>query len=139
MYDLSVVELVLTTLFVAEVLEVLKHGNIFENYRAKLEAGAYGNPDRFHVQLLSCMFCLSVWVTGVVVLFMVLRPFLPSVVTNTVSFFILVGALTRLSNILHDVIRLCSRTPNSGAVREANMILRGKLNERGERTQTKET
>lgn len=137
--SLNVIELVAIGLFVAEVLEVLKHGNIFEDYRARLEAGFFGHPDRFHVQLLRCMFCLSVWVTGVVVLFMLTRPYLHPLISFVGSFFVLTGALTRLSNVFHDLVRPFSRTPNSTAVQEYQDKLNRSHREQGATSTSEDT
>jgi hypothetical protein len=57
-------------------------------------------------------------VTGVVVLLLVLRPLFHEYVANVITFLILVAGLTRASNLLHDVTRPWSRTPNSKAVEE---------------------
>ena len=125
MYELSIYEGVIAVLFVSHVLEVYHHGSIFESFHAKREAGAYTKPGSFFDRLLACRFCLSVWVTGVVIFLVMtgrllsfLQPELGRCYTILLSFFLTVGALTRASNILHDLVRPFSRTPNSRARQE---------------------
>ena len=106
-------EMILATLLVTEILEVWRHGSIFAELKAKLEAGWLYAPDGFFAQLLSCMFCLSVWVSGAVVLLLAVRPLLPAPYSIGVHFFLCAGALARASNILHDLHRPLSRTPGA--------------------------
>lgn len=120
--DFAFIEMVLAVLCVSEILEVWKHGSIFEETRAKLEAGYYVTPDSFVCRLLMCNFCLSVWVTGAVVLLMTIRPLLPLPLQYPIGFIITVAGLTRVSNIVHDLVRPWSRTPNSRAVKENSRV-----------------
>lgn len=121
--QIPILDLVMTVLFVMHTLEVWHHGSIFEDVRARLEAGFYGSPDRFHVRLLSCMFCLSLWVTGAVILCLWLRIYLHPIAAGVINFLIYTGGITRLANIIHDLVRPWSRTPDSSARRENSKTL----------------
>jgi len=118
MDTVSPLELVVAVLFTSEVLEVWRHGSIFEDLRARLEAGFFGNPDSFIVRLLSCSFCLSVWVAGFSMLLLASRSYLWTGLGQTAVFLMYCGAVARLANILHDVVRPFSRTPGSKARKE---------------------
>ena len=111
--DFAFIEMTLAVLCVSQILEVWRHGSIFEETRAKLEAGYYVTPDGFLYRLLSCMFCLSVWVTGAVVLLLSIRPLLPLWLQWPVNFLMVSAGLTRAANIVHDLARPWSRTPGA--------------------------
>lgn len=109
---ISPLEAVLIVLFVSEVLEVWRHGNIFEDLKGWLEAGGLYPPGSFPDRLLSCMFCLGVWVSGAVVGLLALRPLFHSSYAVVLEFLLLTGSLIRAANLVHDFHRPYSRTPS---------------------------
>lgn len=95
------VDLLLLTLAVAHAVEVWRHGKIFHGWRAWLEIEPLGN---FVTSLMLCMFCLSLWVAAMLILFYAVPYVGPFVVWSL--------AVTRLANLLNDLTHAWCRTPN---------------------------
>lgn len=131
MIEISPIEYVLIILCVSHILEVWRHGEITEELRARIEASPYAGT--FFGRLVRCCFCLSVWLTGMVVLLLAIRPFFPPTIrvyyVPIISFLILTGALTRAANILHDLVRPWSRTPHSKAREENVKMINKQIND----------
>ena len=94
------VDLVLLALAVAHAIEVWRHGKIFADWRAWLEIEPLGE---FVTSLMLCMFCLSLWVATILLLFYAVPYVGPFVVWSL--------AVTRLANLINDATHSVCRTP----------------------------
>ena len=94
-----------------QILEIWRHGSIFDRPRAWLEV-----HEGFFVDLLLCMFCLSNWVGPLCVAGVFVVAFGP----DNFEWHYLIAlpflglAVARLANLFNDLSRGFSRTPNRG-------------------------
>lgn len=94
---------VIVTLANCSVIEAARHGEIFARFRAWLEV-----KEGFFPSLLLCPFCLSYWTPAVLLLLLLWRDL------HGYQFLALIPlsfAVTRMSNLLNDVLHDKCRTP----------------------------
>jgi len=104
-------EVVMCTLIVWQAVEVYRHSSLFATVRSYMDlvTGFFGSLHR-------CMFCLSVWVSfAVVVVWRTLNGFHhENPLSEIVSVFGYGLAISRLSNVLNDLLYDFTRTPKGG-------------------------
>lgn len=110
---MSLTDLIIATLAVWEIIEIWHHSSLFANWRAKVETctGIIGN-------LLTCMFCLSVWVSFLITTLMIQHLILKQTESSLVLFFayliwVFINglAVARLANLCNDITHKWCRTP----------------------------
>jgi hypothetical protein len=109
--------LTVSALAVWEIVEIWHHSHLFAGRRAWLEA-----QDNRISDLLLCPFCLSVWVSLIVLLIVGTSRYLeqhePRWVIDCIRLPIYMFAVARLANLFNDLTRKHCRTP-----KEQNWIL----------------
>lgn len=113
--NVSLVDLCIAALAVWQIVEIWHHSSLFATKRARVEL-----MEGFFGQLLSCPWCLSVWVAWVVGVVVLVE--LPPTTDfwNTVGFCVLGFAkllvfgfaVSRLANLGNDLAANYTRTPN---------------------------
>lgn len=99
---MTLTDLIILVLATSQIIETYHHGSIFAPVRARIETWPYG----FWYGLLTCMFCLSHWVSLVDVVGWVFNPFgIPHVVLTAF-------AVTRGAQLVNDWSHHWCRTPN---------------------------
>jgi hypothetical protein len=88
---LSVTALIVVGLATWQAVEIYRHSSLFESWRHAIEGS-----ENLLDQLLSCGWCLSVWVATI----LAIAVYLP-----LVQFFVYGLAISRLANVLHDAYR----------------------------------
>jgi hypothetical protein len=103
---MSIVDLIALSLATSHAIEVWNHGSIFAGARSYWETNPHGE---FLSDLLSCMFCLSLWVGSAGVI-------LWSLAQAAGSSFLMLPvyalAITRGANLVNDLTRQWCRTPD---------------------------
>lgn len=105
----NVTEFVILGLAIGQVVEIWNHGSIFASWRKKLTG-----HDTWWSTLLSCMFCLSVWVSAILVLVGYCLPVwldLSASWTQALRAPALIFGATRFAQLVNDVWHDYNRTP----------------------------
>lgn len=107
-------ELIIVALATWQAVEIWHHSGLFASQRARVE-----ESDSFGARLLSCPFCLSVWVAAITYLWFIIP--LPEIagVFNFLCFLIIGAcrvlvyalAISRLANLGNDLTYNWCRTP----------------------------
>lgn len=96
---MQIIDLILIGLATWQAIEIYWHSPLFAEARAKAEEGS----DEVS-QVLQCPWCLSVWVAGIIALWVMLTPTLLHIPVWAL-------AASRLANILNDLTHSFNRTP----------------------------
>jgi len=109
----------IAALAVWEIVEIWHHSQLFAGRRAWLEA-----QDNWLADLLLCPFCLSVWVSLIVLLTVGtsvhLEQHWPRWLCDLVLLPVLVFAVARLANLFNDLTRKYCRTPKDWTLGDDN-------------------
>ncbi len=96
------IDFIILVLATSQVVETYHHGSIFAGLRTRIELW----PDGFWYGLLTCMFCLSHWVSLVDVIGWAFNPF------GIPRFVLTAFAVTRGAQLVNDLSHSWCRTPN---------------------------
>ena len=112
--ELTFFEIFVLTFAAMQVVETWKHGSLFDEPRGKMEVRG-----GFIADMLSCAFCFSHWAAGVLVLGALVAklqtptwPWTAKLAAWMVWLGIYALAVTRLSQIAHDLVHPISRSPD---------------------------
>lgn len=109
---MSLLNLVTAAMAIWQVVEIWHHGQLFADWRSRVETWAAGVKG-WVGNLLTCPWCLSVWVGFLVCGNLLLSDALGA---PWVAFFPYAFAASRLANVGNDLTHHWCRTPKVGAV-----------------------